>query len=169
MRKLGYFPIISLYMVGWKPLGHYVAVVQLLSCVQLFVTPWMLACQTSLSFTISWSSLKLVSIESVLPSNHLILFALFSSCPQSLPASGSFPMNWLFVSGGQSIRTSASASVLLMNIQNLFLLGLTGLISLLSQGLSRVFNTTVRKHQFFAILPSLWPSSHNSTWLLERP
>ena len=87
--------------------------------------------------------------------------ALFSSCPQSLPASGSFPMNWLFVSGGQSIRTSASASVLLMNIQNLFLLGLTGLISLLSQGLSRVFFSTAgQKHQFFGAQLSLWSNTH---------
>ena len=69
----------------------------------------------------------------------------FSSCPQSFPASGSFPMNVLFMSGGQSIR--ASASILLMNIQGSFPLGLTGLISLLSKGLSRVFSSiTVRKH-----------------------
>ena len=156
MRKLGYFPTISLHMVGWKPLGHYVAVVQLLSCIQLFVTPWTAACQTSLSFTISWSLLKLMSIESVMPSNHLILFALFFSCLQSLPASGSSLVNWLIESGGQSIKNSASASVLPMNIQDWFLLGLTGLISLLSQGLSRVFSSaTGQKHQFFGAQLSL--------------
>ena len=77
---------------------------------------------------------------------------LFSSCPQSSPASGSFPMGRLFATGGQSIGGSASAAVLLMNIQDWFPLGLTGLISLLSKGLSRVFSsTTVWKHQFFPL------------------
>ena len=75
----------------------------------------------------------------------------FFSCPQSFPALGSFPMSRLFASRGQSIGTSASASVLLMNIQDWFPLGLTRLISLESKGLSRVFsNTTVQKHQFFS-------------------
>ena len=74
----------------------------------------------------------------------------FSSCPQSFPASGSFQMNQLFTSGDQRIGVSASTSVLPMNIQDWFPLGLTGLISLQSKGLSRVFsNTTVQKHQFF--------------------
>ena len=74
----------------------------------------------------------------------------FSSCPQSLPASGFFPMSQLFASGGQSIGVSASASVLPMNIQGWSPLGWTGWISLQSKGLSRVFsNTTVQKHQFF--------------------
>ena len=73
------------------------------------------------------------------------------SCLQSFPASGSFPMSQFFASGGQSIGASALASVLPLNIQGLFLLGLTGFISLLSKGLSRVFfNTTVQKHQFFS-------------------
>ena len=95
------------------------------------------------------SLLKLVSIESAMTSNHLILCALFSSCPQSFLASGSFPMSRLFTSGSQSIGASDSASVLPMNIQGLFPLELTGLISLLSRGLSRVFSsTTIRKHQF---------------------
>ena len=81
--------------------------------------------------------------------------ALFSFCLQSFPAWGSFPMSWLFASGGQSI--GASASVLPMNIQGWFLLGWTGLTSLLSVGLSRVFsNTTIWKHQFFGTQPSLW-------------
>ena len=78
----------------------------------------------------------------------------FSSCPQSFPASGSFPMSQLFASGGQSIGASASAPVLPMNIQGWFPLGLTGLISLLSEGLSRIFsNTRVWKHQFFGAQP----------------
>ena len=82
--------------------------------------------------------------------------APFSSCPQSFSASGSFPVSQLFTSGGKSIGASASASVLPMNIQGWFPLGLTGLISLLSIGLLRVFsNTTVWKHQFFAAYTSL--------------
>ena len=82
--------------------------------------------------------------------------APFSSCFQSLPASGSFPMSWLFTSGGQSIGASVSASDLPKSIKGWFPLGLTDLISLLSKGLSRAFSsTTVRKHQFFGALPSL--------------
>ena len=90
-------------------------VVQLLNNVRLFATPWTVACQAPLSSTISQSLLKLMSIESVMPSNHLILCCPFSSCLQSFSASGSFPMVQLFASGGQSI--GASASVLPMNIQ----------------------------------------------------
>ena len=87
--------------------------------------------------------------------------APFSSCPQSFPAPGSFPMSWLFASGSQSIEASASASVHTMHSQNWFPLGLTGLISLQSKGLSRVFSsTTVQKHQFFSGQPSLLPNSH---------
>ena len=89
-----------------------------------------------------------MSIESMMPSNHLIF--PFSSCLQFFPASGSFQMSQLFTSGGQSIGVSASASVLPMSIQDWFPLGLTGWISLQSKGLSRVFtSTTVQKHQFF--------------------
>ena len=91
----------------------------------------------------------------------------FSCCPQSFPASGSFPVSWLFASGGQSIE--ASASVLPVNIQDWFLLGFTGLISLLSKGLSRVLcRTTVWKHQFLGAEPSLWFNSHIPTWLREK-
>ena len=95
----------------------------------------------------------------------------FSSHLQSLPASGSFPMSQYFASGGQSIGVSASASVLPVNIQNLFPIGLTGWISVQSKGLSRVFsNTMVRKHQFFGAQLSFWSNSHIHTWLLlEKP
>ena len=87
----------------------------------------------------------------------------FSSCPQSFSVSGSFPVSQLFLSGGQSI--GVSAWVLPINIQGWFLLGLTGLISLLSKGLSRVFSsTTIWKHQFFSAQPSLWSNSHIHTW-----
>ena len=142
-------------------------VVQLLGLVWLSVTPWTAAGQSSLSFTISWSLLKLMSIESVMPSNHLILlFIPFSSCLQSCPASESFPMSWLYASGGQSIVVSASASVLPMNSQGWFPLGWTGLMILWSMSLS---NTIVQKHQFFGAQPSLWSNSHIHTWLLEKP
>ena len=126
------------------------------------VTPWTAACQASFSLTVSLSSLKLMSIESVMPSN---LCCSFSSClhqgKQSFPASGSFPTSWFFVSGGQSI--GASASALPMNIQGWFPLGLIALVSLLSKGLSRVFSsTTVQKHQFSVLSllydPTLTPA-----------
>ena len=93
----------------------------------------------------------------------------FSSSLQSFPAPGSFLINQLFISGGQSSEASASASVLPMNIQDWFPLGLIGLISLKSKGLSRVFsNTTVQKHQFFSAQPFLWSNSHIPTWPLEK-
>ena len=112
----------------------------------------------------SQSLLKLMSIESVMPSNHLILIIPFFSCLQSSAASGSFPLSQFFTSGGQSTGASASASVLAINIQGRFPLGLTGWISLQSKGLSRVFsNTTVQKHQFFNAQPSLWSNSHIHT------
>ena len=89
---------------------------------------------------------------------------------QSFPASMSFPLNWLFASGGQSIGATASASVLPMNIQVWFPLGLTGLMILPSKGLSRLLSSaTVWKQQFFGTQPSLWSSSHIHTWLLEKP
>ena len=94
---------------------------------------------------------------------------VFSFCLPSFPASGSSLVSQLFASGGQSIRTSASVSVLPKNIQDWLPLGLTDLI-LLSKGLSRVFSSiTVQKHQFFGTLPSLWSNSHIRTCLLERP
>ena len=94
----------------------------------------------------------------------------FFSCPQSLPASGSFPVSQLFTSGGQSIGVSASASVLPRNIKDWFPLGLTGLISLQPKGLSRVFsNTTVQKPQFFGAQLSLQSNSHIHTWPPEKP
>ena len=95
----------------------------------------------------------------------------FSSCLKSFPVSESFPVSWwLFVSGGQSIGASASSSVLPMNIQDWFPLGLTGWISLKSKGLSRAFfNTTAWKHQFFSAQSSLWSNSHIYTWLLGKP
>ena len=130
--------------------------VQSLSCVQLFATPWTAACQSSLSITNSRSLPKLKFIESVMPSNHLILCRPLLLLPSIFPASGSFPMSQLFTSGGHSVGVSASTSVLLMNTQDWFPLRWTGWISLQSKELSRVFfNTTVQKHQFFGAQLSL--------------
>ena len=146
-----------------------VVVVQLLSCIQVFSTQRSAAHQASLSFTISWSYTN--SCPSSRWCHPTISSSVipFSSCPPSFPASGSFPMSWLSASGGQSIGASASASVLLMNIQGWFPLGLTGLIPILSKWLSKVIpNTTVQKHQFFSAQPSLWSNSHIHTWLLDK-
>ena len=109
--------------------------VQSLSRVWLFATPWTAAWQASLSITNSRSLLKLMSIELVMPSNHLIPVVPFFSCLQSFPASGSFPMSQFFSSSGQSFGVSASVSVLPMNIQDWFPLGWTGWISLQSKTL----------------------------------
>ena len=121
---------------------HQFSSVQSLIRVWLFAIPQIAACQASLSITISQSLFKLMSITLVMLSNHLILCHPFSSCLQSFPAPGSFPMSQFFASGGQSIGASGSESVLWMNIQGWFLLGLTGWISLQSKGLSRVFSST---------------------------
>ena len=143
--------------------------VQSLSHVRLFVTPWTAPHQASLSFTISQSLLTLTSVESVMPSYHLILCHPLLFPPSIFPSIRVFSSEF-FTSGGQSIGASASASVLPMNIQDWLPLGLTGWISLQSKGLSRVFsNTTVWKHQFFSAQPPLWSSSHICTWLREKP
>ena len=142
--------------------------VQSLSRVQHFVIPWTVAHQASLSVTNSQS------LPSTWWFHPTISYSVTHfSCLQSFPASGSFPMSQGFISGGQSIRALASASVLPMNIQNWFPLGLTGFISLQSKGLSsttRVFsNTIVQKHQFFGAQLHLWSNPHIHTWLLEKP
>ena len=131
-------------------------------------TPWTTAHQASLSF-ISQSLFKLISVELLMSSNHLILCRPLL-LPSIFPASGSFLMSLLFTSDSQSIGASASASVLPVNIQDWFPLGLTGLISLQSKGHSRVFSsTTVWKHPLFGAQPSLWSNSHIHTQLLENP
>ena len=120
------------------------------------LSPWVCSNSGSLS---KWSHPTISS--SVAP---------FSSCPTSFATSGSFPMSWLFLSVGQSFGASASTSVLPMNIQGWFSLGLTPLISLLSKGLSRISSsTTVQKHQFLDTQPSLWFNSYIRIWLLEKP
>ena len=143
----------------------FAVVVQSLSHIHLFRTPWTAAHQASLSFTISRNFLKLMSWCHPIISCSV---APFPSCPQSFPASESFPVSPFFASGGQNTGVSASASVLPMNIQGCFPLGLTGLSTLLSKGLSRVFpRTTVWKHQFSSTQTFLWSSSHICIWLLE--
>ena len=155
------------------PRGHRlynVFVVQLLSHIWLFAIPWTPVQQASLSFTISLSLLKLMSTELVMLSNCLILYTPFSSCPQSFPSSGSFPMNWFFASGGQSTGASASVPVLPVNSQGWSPLGWTCLISVVYKRLSRLFSSpTVWKHQFFGAQSPLWSSSHICTWLLGKP
>ena len=120
------------------------------SHVRLFATPWTAVGQASLSITNSQSLLKLVSIDLVMPSNHLIPCHPLFLPPSIIPSIRSFQMSQFFASCGQSIGVSASASVPPMNIEDLSPSGFTGLISLLSKGLSRVFsNTTVQKHRIF--------------------
>ena len=147
---------------------HNILVVQSLANVRLFVTPWPVACQASLSFTICWSLLKLMSIESVITSNCLIICS-----PLLLLAFNLSQLQGLFKWVGslyQSIGASVLASVILViYFQDWFPLGLTGLI-FQSKGLSRVFSsTTVQRHQFIGTQPFLLFSSHIHTWELEKP
>ena len=143
--------------------------VQSLSCVQLYVTPWITAHQTSLSITNSWSLLKLMPIESVMPSSHLILCHPLLLLPPIPPRIKVFSNESTHTWSGQIIGVSASASVLPMNTQDWSPWGWTGWISLHSKGLSRVFsNTTVQKHQFFGAKLSSQCNSHIHTWPLEK-
>ena len=146
------------------------SLLQPLSRVWLFATPWITAHQASLSITNSQSWLKLMSTKTVMPSSHLILCRTLLLLATILPASASFPMSQLFAWGGQSIRVSAVASILPMNTQDWSPIEWTSWVFLQSKGLSRVFsNTTVQKHQFFGTQPSSQFSSHIHTWLLEKP
>ena len=148
---------------------EWAVIVRLLSCMWLFATPQTAARQAACplpapgacSNSCPLSRWCRPTISSVIP---------FSSCLRSFPASGSFQMSQLFTSGGQSIRASASSLVLPMNIQDWLPLGWTGWISLQAKGISRVIsNTTVWRHQFFSIQPSLWSNSHIHTWPLAKP
>ena len=141
------------------------------SVVSNSATPRTAAGQASLSITNSWSLLKLMPMSQWCHPTISSSVVTFSSCLQSFPTSGSFPMSQFFTSGGQIIGLSVSASVFPpVSIQDWFPLGWASLISLQSKGLSRVFsNTTAQKHQFFSIQPSLWSNSHIHTWLLGKP
>ena len=146
-----------------------ISIVQSLRHVWLFATPWIAPRQASLSITNSRSSLRLMFIESVMSSSHLILchpLLLLTPIPPSIKV---FSMRQLFPWGGQSIGVSAAASVFPTNTQD-WSLGWTRWISLQSKGLSRVFsNTTVQKHQFLGIHLSSQTSSHIHTWPLKKP
>ena len=164
-------PIVSLRKQSLKEILYLqFSSVQFLSCVWLCATPWIVACQASPSITNPRSLFKLMSIELVMSSSHLILCWPFSSCLQSFPDSGSFQMNQLFTWGGQSIGVSASTSVLEMKIQDWFPLGWTGWICLQSKGLSSVFFKSISSKA-----SSLWHSAffivqlYIHTWLLKKP
>ena len=171
--------LLSVYNYLWdsynstdEEIGLWFSSVQLFSRVRLFVAPWTAAPQASLSFTNSQSLFKLMSIESVMPSNHLILCRPLLLLPSIFPRIRVFQMSQLFASGGQSIEVLASTSVFPVNIQDWSPLGWTGWISLLFKGLSRVFSSTsitVQKHQFFSPQLSLWSNSHIHTWPVEKP
>ena len=144
--------------------------VQLLSHLWLFVTPWTAAHQASLSITNSRSLPKLMSIESVMPSNHLILCHLFLLLPSVFPSIRVFSNESALHIRGQSIGVWVSTSVFPVSTQAWSPLGWTGWISLQSKGLSTIFsNTTVQKHQFFGTQVSSQSNSHIHTWPLEKP
>ena len=144
--------------------------VQSLSRVQLFETPWTVACEASLSITNSQVYSNSCQLSRWCHPTISLSVIPFSSRLQSFSASGSFLMSLFFASDDQSIGVSASASVLPMNIQDWFHLGWTGWISLQSKGLSRVFsNITVQKHQFFGAQPSSQSNSHIHAWPQEKP
>ena len=135
---------------------HILSSVQSLSCIRVFVTPWTAARQASLSITDSWSLIKFMSIESVMPSNHLILCHPLLLLPSIFPSIRVFSNESAFLIRWPKYWSFASTLVLPMNIQDWFPLGWTGWISLQSRGLSRVFsNTTVQKHQILSTQLSL--------------
>ena len=139
-----------------------IVVVQLLSLVWFFATPWTAAHQASLSFTISWSLLRFTFIELVMPASHLILCCPLLPWLQSFPASGSFTRNQFFAWGDQSIGVSASASVLPTNIQDWFPLRLTGWISLQSKGLNSLLQHHSSKASIMVAFSFLYSSSLTS-------
>ena len=144
--------------------------VQSLSCVWLFVTPWTAACQASLSITNSQSSLKLMSIKSVMPSSHLILCHPLLFLPLIPPSIRVFSNESVLCIRWPNTGVSALASVLPKNTKGWSPLEWTGWISLQSKRLSRVFSsTTVQKHQFFSTQLSSQSNSHIHTWPLEKP
>ena len=166
-----YFPLKTI-LVSFSPFFSSVqfSSIQLLSCVQLFVIPWTTVLQASLSITNSQRSLRLRSMESVMPSSHLILCPPLLLLPPIPPSITVFSMSQLFAWGGQSTGDSALASFLPKKSQGWSPLEWTGWISWQSKGLSRVFsNTTVQKHQFFRAQPSSQSNSHIHTWPQEKP
>ena len=142
---------------------------QLLSHVQLFATPWTAARWDSLSIN-NWSLHKLMSVELVMPSNHLILCYPLLLLPSIFPSIRVFSNESVLCIRWPKYWSLSLAPVLPMNIQDWFSLGLTVLTFLLSKGLSRGFSsTTIQKHQLFSTQPSLGPNFQICTWLLEKP
>ena len=168
MFVISYCHTLTLTLSGKIPLFTFIpfsSVAQ--SCLTLW-DPWTIACQASLSITTSQSLLKLMSIASVVTSNHLILCCPLLLPPSIFPSIRVFSNESVLHISGQSI--GVSASVLPVNIQDWSPLGWTGWISLQSKGLSGVFsNTTVQKHQFFITQLALESNSHIHPWLLENP
>ena len=168
-----------MYMYGWVPLlstWNYHSIVNqpsvqfTHSVVSNFATPWITARQASLSITNSQRSLKLMSLELVIPSSRLIFCCPLLLLPPVPPSIRVFSNeSQLFAWGGQSIGVSASASVLPMNTQDWSPLEWTGWISLHSKGLSRVFSNTTVQKQFFGAQLSSQSNSHIHTWPLEKP
>ena len=146
-----------------------ITVIQSLICIWLFVSPWTAALQASLYFKVFCSLLKHMSIKSVMLFNHLILCCPLILLPSIFPSIRSFPMSWLFASCGQSIGASASTSVLPMNIQSWFPLKLTGLISLLSKGLSSLLQHHSLKASTFTSIHDYWKNhSFPTEWYSVR-
>ena len=134
-------------------------------------TPWTATCQgfPVLHYLPEFAQTHVHWVSDAIQPSHPS-FITSSPLLQSFPTSGSFPVSQHFASGSLSIGAWVSVSVIPMNIQSWFPIGLTGLTSLLSKGLSRVFSSiTIRKHHFFGTQPSLWSNSHICTWLLEKP
>ena len=161
-----FFKILVPYEFSIFSYRPYIDVVQSLSHVRLFVTSWTAAHQ--IHYLLEFAQTHVLWVDNAIEPSHPLSPVLL--LPLVFPASGSFLMSQLFISGGQSIGASVSVSVLPMNSQDWLPLRLTSLISLQFKGLSRVFsNTTVQKHQFFNAQLSLWSNSHIHTWLLEKP
>ena len=155
------FFMVRMCILSYKLKTKLAVVIQLLSCVWLFATPWTALCQASLSFLLSWSLFRFMFIESVMLSKHLILCCALLHLPSIFP---SITMISLFRSGGKSIEASASASDLPMNIQGWFPLGLVGLISLLSKSLLQHHNSkaSILWSSAFFLCPTL--KSLNDYW-----
>ena len=158
-------------LIRMKPSGpevYQLSSVQSLSRVWPFATPWTAACQAFLSIINTWS--KLLSIELVMPSNHLILCHPLILLPSIFPSNRVFSNESVLHIRWPRFWSFSTASVFPMNIQSWFPLGWTRWISLESKGLSRVFsNTTIKKHQLSSAEHSLWSNSHIHTWLLQKP
>ena len=156
---------------SWGLYIYLISSVQLLSRVQLFVTPWTAARQASLSITNSQSLLKLMSIESMMPSNHLILYCPLLLLPSIFPSIRVFSNESVLLIRWPKYYWSCSFSTSPSNeYSGLISFRIDWLDLLQSKRLSRVFsNTTVQKHQFFDTQPSLWSNSHICTCLLEKP